>query len=113
MSELPPFIPTRAHLLVCTGPSCRRVGGAELFANAWQDLETHRLAYYTRGGSLRLTESGCLGACARGPNVAVYHDADGRLEQAWYIRMDRGALLRLSRALHDGAPLPPQNRFDR
>ena len=43
-----------------------RVGGAELFANAWQDLETHRLAYYTRGGSLRLTESGCLGACARG-----------------------------------------------
>jgi (2Fe-2S) ferredoxin len=113
MAELPPFVPTRAHLLVCTGPSCRRVGSAQLFAGVWQDFEAQKLAYYTRGGSLRLTESGCLGACARGPNVAVYHDEGGHLAQAWYIRMDRPAVVRLARALHEGAPLPTQNRFDR
>jgi len=112
MSGLPLFFETRAHLLVCTGPSCRRAGSLALFAEATTDLEARRLAYYA-GGSLRFTESGCLGACSTGPTVAAYY-ADGEtLAQAWYTRMDREKVLVLAQALHDGAALPIDGRFDR
>ena len=113
MSVLPLFFETRAHLLICTGPSCRRVGAATLFAEAWQDLENERLAYHTTGGTLRLTESGCLGACNTGPTVAAYHADGAQLAQAWYADMNREKLLELARALHEGGPLPSEGRFDR
>jgi len=113
MSGLPLFFETRAHLLVCTGPTCRRAGSVALFANATADLEARRLAYYASGGSLRFTESGCLGACATGPTVAAYYADGGTLAQAWYTGMDREKLLALAQALHDGATLPIDGRFDR
>lgn len=113
MSGLPLFFETRAHLLLCTGPSCRRVGSAELFAHATAALEAHGLAYYASGGSLRFTESGCLGACASGPTVAAYYADGATLAQAWYAGMDREELLALAQALHDGAALPVEGRFDR
>ena len=112
MSGLPRFFETRAHLLVCIGPSCRRVGSAELFAHATAALEARRLAYYATGGSLRFTESGCLGACSSGPTVAAYYADGGALAQAWYARMDGEKLLALAQALHDGAALPIDGRFD-
>jgi (2Fe-2S) ferredoxin len=113
MSGLPLFFETRAHLLLCTGPSCRRAGSAQLFARATADLETDGLAYYTSGGSLRFTESGCLGACSSGPTVAAYYAVGATLAQAWYTGMDREKLRALAQALHDGAALPLEGRFDR
>src|SRR6185295_9776508 len=102
---MPTFFPTRAHLLVCTGPDCAERGARELYARCVAALERESLAYYKTGGSVRLTESGCLGACAHGPNAAAYYDAgqrDGSLAQAWYAGMDETKLLTLARCLNAG-----------
>jgi len=111
----PLFFQTRAHLMVCTGKRCRERGSAEFFARLWSDLERERLAYYTAGGKVRLTESGCLGACSFGPNATCYFAAADHpgLDQAWYARMDGPRLLELARALNAGAALPDEGRYDR
>ena len=84
-----------------------------MFAEAWSELERRSLAYYKTGGSVRLTESGCLGACSHGPTLAAYHAGpDGSLAQAWYVGMDGRAVLRVAEALHRGEPAPDEQRFD-
>lgn len=108
----PLFFPARAHLLLCTGPRCSRRGSGRVFEDAWSALEARALAYYKRGGTVRLTASGCLGQCSHGPTLVAYHgDAQGRLSEAWYVGIDAPALLRIARALHDGEPPPGENRF--
>lgn len=98
---------------MCTGPSCTARGARPCFDGAWRDLEAQRLAYYTRGGSIRLTESGCLGACHFGPTVAAYvRRSDGALETAWYHGMDRERVSELCRAIHDERALPDAGRYD-
>jgi len=119
----PLFFETRAHLMVCTGKRCRERGSAALFERLWSAMEREGLAYYARGGAVRLTESGCLGACSHGPNATCYFAASyfaasddaGRpkLDQAWYADMDGPRLLELARALNDGAELPARGRYDR
>lgn len=111
---MPTFFPTRAHLLVCTGPDCTQRGARGLFARVTSELEAQRLAYYKSGGSVRLTEAGCLGACAHGPNACAYFErGDGALAQAWYAGVDDADLVALARALHDGEEPPEAKRFDR
>ena len=108
----PLFFSTRAHLLLCTGPRCGRRGSAKVFADAWRQLESERLAYYKEGGSVRLTESGCLGCCAYGPTLAAYHgDEVGRLTQSWYVGVDAPRLVKIARALHEGQEPPVEGRF--
>jgi (2Fe-2S) ferredoxin len=109
----PLFFPARAHLLLCTGPRCARRGSPRVFQEAWQTLERRSLAYYKQGGSVRLTESGCLGCCAHGPTLVAYHgDESGALAHAWYVGVDTPSLLRIAQALQDGDPPPEEKRFD-
>jgi (2Fe-2S) ferredoxin len=108
----PLFFPTRAHLLLCTGPRCSRRGSPRVFHDSWRELESRSLAYYKRGGSIRLSESGCLGCCAHGPTLAAYYDdGEGRLAQAWWVAMTAEQLLEIAKAIHDGRALPDRNRF--
>lgn len=115
--ELPPFFPTRGHVLLCTGPRCGRAGGTRLFREASEALERRRLAYYREGGTVRLSEAGCLGACGHGPTLACYRgrapDDQVQLEQAWYAAADLALVLRVAEAIQDGAPLPEEQRYDR
>ncbi len=83
-----------------------------LFQAVWQGLESEKLAYYKAGGNLRLSESGCLGACQFGPAIACYFKRDTGLEQAWYQRMTFPSTMQLAKALHGGLELPVEGRFD-
>lgn len=97
---------------MCTGPRCARRGGARLFAEAWHTLETRHLAYYKSGGTVRLTESGCQGACDHGPNAIVYFtDTSGTLQEAWYAGVDHERLVDLAEAVHGDLPLPGEGRY--
>ncbi len=107
----PRFFPTRGHLLLCTGPTCTGLGARRLFAALWRRLEAEHLAYYKRGGSIRLTESGCLGACGFGPTLACYARRGDRLEEAWYARADEARALAVARAVHEDRPLPEDDRY--
>ncbi|WP_221089972.1 (2Fe-2S) ferredoxin domain-containing protein [Deinococcus aquaedulcis] len=110
----PKFFSTRAHLLVCQGQSCQGRGSALLYRALWNHLERDALAYYKKGGSLRLTESGCLGACSYGPTLCVYRaqsGGGGALEQAWYAAVDFPLARRIAQAAHDEAPLPAEHRY--
>ena len=108
----PSFCKTRAHLLVCTSQQCATRGSRILFQTLWQFLEGERLAYYA-GGGLRLTESGCLGACQFGPNATCYFKPEnGNLEEAWYYGLDYPKILSLARALNAGEELPLEQRYD-
>jgi len=111
----PPFFATRAHVLVCTGPNCTRRGADLLFKALWAGLEREKLAYYT-AGSLRLTESGCLGSCQFGPSLTCYFRRPlqpGSLGEAWYAGVTYPGAMALARALHEGAALPDEGRYDR
>lgn len=109
----PRLFPTHGHVLVCTGPSCGARGARALFAELWAALERERLAYYTSGGRVRLTESGCLGACAHGPNLAVYRrDAGGALEEAWYAGVDAASARAIAHAVQARTTLPTAGRYD-
>lgn len=109
----PIFFATRAHVLLCTGPRCARAGSRRVLEQVTNALERTSVAYYKDGGSVRLTESGCLGACAYGPTAVAYHaDGAGGLSEAWYVGMDAPRLVRLATALHRGATPPEDGRFD-
>jgi (2Fe-2S) ferredoxin len=70
------------------------------------------LAYYKDGGSVRLSEAGCLGACGHGPTLACYRGSV-QLEQAWYAAADLGLVTRVAEAIQDEKPLPSERRYDR
>lgn len=83
-----------------------------MLAEAERTLEERRIAYYKTGGSVRLTESGCLGACSYGPTLAVYYDdGSGRLAQRWYVDVDVARLVRVATAAHEQSELPEEGRF--
>ncbi len=108
----PSFFKTRAHLLLCTSDHCATKGSRILFQTLWNALERERLAYHA-GGSVRLTESGCLGACQFGPNATCYRNLEtGYLEEAWYFGLDYPKVLSLARALNTDQTLPFENRYD-
>ena len=71
-------------------------------------MEHERLSYYRTGGSVRLTESGCLGACGHGPTLVCYRDH----EQAWYAPVSTTEALEIARSAHADDALPTKNRFD-
>jgi (2Fe-2S) ferredoxin len=76
------------------------------------ELERRRVAYYKDGGTVRLTESGCLGACSHGPTVVAYYGGPGgALEEAWYVGMDTRRVVALAEALHRGEAPPETRRF--
>jgi (2Fe-2S) ferredoxin len=90
-----------AHLLVCVGPRCSSRGAREAFDEVWDQMDRERLAYYRTGGSVRLTESGCLGACDLGPTVACYQRRpDELIEQKWFVRMSVARIMELARSVH-------------
>lgn len=110
--QKPLFFQTRAHVLVCTGPNCVRVGARVLFADTWRALEARRLAYYRDGGTVRLTESGCQGACGHGPNAIVYYvDEGGALREGYYAGLDAVRLLEIATATHEGRDPGPAQRY--
>lgn len=112
--EGPLFFATKAHLLLCTGPRCSRRGSTKVFEEGWRIIEERRLAYYRTGGTVRLTMSGCLGACDHGPTLACYYgDEQGRLSEAWYAHTDVAKLVAVAEALDAGEDPPPAERFDR
>ncbi|WP_420596275.1 (2Fe-2S) ferredoxin domain-containing protein [Deinococcus sp.] len=107
----PTFFPTKGHLLICQGSSCQ-ARGAELLHKAVSNaLEADKLVYYKTGGSLRLTTSGCLGACNFGPAMACYRARGGELEQAWYAATDFPLARQVAQAVHDEADLPEERRY--
>lgn len=112
MNDGPLFYATRAHLLLCTGPRCSRRQSPRVLEVAWRELERRSIAYYKRGGSIRLTEAGCLGQCSHGPTLAAYYgEASGKLAEAWYVGVDANEVVAIAEALHTGAPLPARGRF--
>lgn len=108
----PYFFATQAHLLICTDGRCAKEGAKILFQAVWNAFEAEKLAYYKTGGNLRLSESGCLGACQFGPTVACYFKRQERLQEAWYYHQTLPSTLQLARALQAGLELPSENRFD-
>jgi len=109
--EQPPYFPTRGHLLVCTGPRCSRAGSQRLFRDATDLLERRRLAYYKDGGTVRLSEAGCLGACGHGPTLACYRGSV-QLEQAWYFAADLALVTKVAEAVQSESALPRERRYD-
>jgi (2Fe-2S) ferredoxin len=96
---------TRAHVLVCVDGRCAVRGSQELHRALWQAMEDERLAYYRTGGSVRMTSSGCLGACDDGPTVAVYAPDDhGVLHPKWYGSMTLPETIELVRELNKPSP---------
>lgn len=108
----PAFFGTRAHVLICTGPDCAARGSRVLFEATWTALEREKLMYYSAGGNLRLTQSGCLGACQFGPILACYFRRDDELREAWYAGLDYPRTISLARALHAGLEPPRDGRYD-
>jgi (2Fe-2S) ferredoxin len=108
----PTFFNTQAHLMICTGPSCETKGSRLLFQSVWNSLEREELMYYATGGKLRLTESGCLGACQFGPTVACYFKHEDHLREAWYVGMDYPRTINLAQVLHAELELPTAGRYD-
>jgi (2Fe-2S) ferredoxin len=107
LSELGTKLPvaaTSGHVLVCTGTRCAGRGSQRLFQQAWAAYEEQRIAYYRTGGSVRLTEAGCLGACDFGPNIAVYaRVADGTSEESWIGNVDLAAITEIGRRLNQAS----------
>lgn len=107
----PKYFKTAGHLLLCQGQSCQARGAALLHRALWNALERDSLAYYKRGGNLRLTESGCLGACSYGPTLCVYRERAGQLEEGWYAAVDFPLARRVALAAYEGAALPEEGRY--
>lgn len=110
--QRPLFFQTRAHVLVCTGPNCVRDGAREVFASTWKTLEASKVAYYRDGGTVRLTESGCQGACGHGPNAIVYFvDASGTMREGYYAGLDAARLVAIATAVHEQRDPGVANRY--
>ena len=107
----PTHFKTSGHLLVCQHTNCRARGSDLLYRSLWNALDAQRLAYFKTGGSLRLTESGCLGACSAGPVLCVYRQRAGGLEEGWYAATDFPLALKVARAVHEGAELPEDRKY--
>lgn len=108
----PKYFRTNGHLMVCQGQSCQTRGARLLYQALWNHLERQSFAYYKKGGSLRLTESGCLGACSYGPTLCTYRRTpQGALEEGWYAAVDFPLAARIAQAVHEGAPLPAEHRY--
>lgn len=108
----PRYFPTRGHLLICRGSSCQQRDSVLLHKALWNALERDGLAYYKQGGHVRLTDSGCLGACQFGPTLCVYRERAGQLEQAWYAGVDFRLARAIAQAVQDAALLPTEQRYD-
>lgn len=111
MTNGPKYFRTSGHLLRCRGSSCQQRNSVLLHKALWNALERDGLAYYKQGGSVRLTDSGCLGACKFGPTLCVYRERDGQLEQAWYAGVDFPLARAVAQAVHEGGELPDQGRY--
>jgi NADH:ubiquinone oxidoreductase subunit E len=110
--QKPLFFETRAHVLVCTSVNCSRAGARRVFEATWRALEERKVAYYRDGGTVRLTESGCQGACGHGPNAIVYFvDASGVMREGYYAGLDAARLLEIAEAVHEGRDPGPANRY--
>ena len=107
----PKYYPTRGHLLVCQGTSCQARGSSLLYQALWKHLERESQSYYKQSGSVRLTTSGCLGACNYGPTMCVYRQRPEGLEEGWYAAMEFPLASRIAQAVHEGAPLPGEHRY--
>ncbi len=107
----PKYFRTSSHLLVCQNGSCKARGADLLYQALWKALERESLMYYKSGGSVRLTASGCLGACSYGPTLCVYRERAGALEEGWYAAVDVPLALQIARAAHAGADLPEERRY--
>lgn len=107
------YFPTHGHLLVCQGTNCQQRGSGLLLRALSNHLERESLAYYKRGGSVRLTESGCLGACSSGPVLCVYRERAGgsALEQGWYAAVDLPLARAVAQAVQDQTELPAEGRY--
>ena len=105
------YFKTSGHLLLCQHQNCQARGADVLLPALTRALETQRLAYYTTGGSVRLTPTGCLGACQCGPVLTCYRERRGQWEEAWYEAVDLPLALRVARAVHDGEDLPGERRY--
>ena len=57
----------RAHILVCTGTGCESAGASGIIAEFEKQLKAHNL-----DKEVRVVKTGCLGLCAKGPNVVIY-----------------------------------------
>ncbi|WP_027482100.1 (2Fe-2S) ferredoxin domain-containing protein [Deinococcus pimensis] len=105
------YFRTAGHLLVCQNGNCRARGADLLMLALTRAMENEKLMYYKAGGSVRLTSSGCLGACSHGPVVACYRERGGALEQGWYEGVTLPLALEIARAVHEGADLPGRQRY--
>lgn len=101
------YFKTSGHLLLCQNQNCRARGADLLLLALTRALEKEGLAYYKAGGSVRLTATGCLGACQFGPVLACYRPP----EEAWYEAVDLPLALRVARAVHAGEELPQERRY--
>lgn len=108
---IPPYFRTSGHLLVCQHTNCRARGSDLLYTALWKALDERRLAYYKTGGSVRLSESGCLGACSFGPVMCVYRQDTQGLEEGWYAGADLPLALKVATAVHEGAELPDDRKY--
>ena len=59
----------RAHILVCTGTGCAAANANGLA----EEFET-QLKKFGLDQEIRVVKTGCLGLCAKGPNVVIYPD---------------------------------------
>ena len=107
----PPYFRTAGHLLLCQHTNCAARGAKLLYQALWNALEREKLAYFKSGGSLRLTGSGCLGACSYGPVLCVYRQRAAVLEEGWYVAADLLLALRVARAVHAGEELPQERKY--
>ena len=126
------YFPTSGHLLLCQHQNCRARGADLLMLALARALEQEKLLYYKAGGSVRLTGSGCLGACGYGAVLACYRsvpasgdaersvpasgDAGGgprseTLEQGWYEAVTLPLAVRIARAVHEGSALPDEQKY--
>ncbi|GAA5501240.1 hypothetical protein Dxin01_00972 [Deinococcus xinjiangensis] len=107
----PKFYPTSGHILICQNNNCQGRGSALLYKALWNHLEREGLAYYKKGGKVRLTESGCLGACSYGPTLCVYRQTPQGLEEGWYAAVDFPVAKAVAQAVQDGSELPEAHKY--
>ncbi|GGR28480.1 (2Fe-2S) ferredoxin domain-containing protein [Deinococcus ruber] len=108
---MPTYFKTSGHLLVCQHVNCKARGAQLLYTALWNALDREKLAYFKTGGSVRLTESGCLGACSFGPVLCVYRQRAGQLEEGWYAAADYALGMAVARAVHAGEDLPTDRKY--